>query len=114
MADYSDAILSQVLTLTGESDEDLLTVLIEMATERVLSLTNRTTLVSGLKPAVTQWTIVAYNRIGMEGETSRSGEGGITSAFAEIPLDIQRMISQYRLARVCGKTYEAEEESDDD
>lgn len=93
--------------LTAEKDEDLLQTLLTMAEEKVLSLTNRSRMIYPLKPAVRDWAIVAYNRMGMEGETSRS-EGGISSAFAEIPKDIEEAIKRYRLGRVSGRAYEKE------
>lgn len=91
--------------ITGESDEELLSLLLTMAEEKVLSLANRTKMIYPLKPAVRDWAIVAYNRLGMQGETSRS-EGGISSAFAEIPKDIDEAIKRYRLGRVSGHAYE--------
>lgn len=91
--------------LTGESDEELLSLLLSMAEEKILALTNRSKIIYPLKPAVRDWALIAYNRRGMEGETSRS-EGGISSAFAEIPKDIDEAIKKYRLGRVCGHAYE--------
>lgn len=91
--------------ITGESDAELLSLLLTLAEEKVLSLANRTKMIYPLKPAVRDWAVVAYNRLGMQGETSRS-EGGISSAFAEIPKDIDQMIKRYRLGRVCGHAYE--------
>lgn len=96
------AILKKI---TGESDEELLSLLFTMAEEKVLSLTNRSKMIYPLQPVVREWTVVAYNRLGMQGETSRS-EGGISSAFAEIPQDISEAIKRYRLGRVCGYAYE--------
>lgn len=91
--------------ITGEGDEELLSLLLSMAEEKVLSLANRKKMIYPLKPAVREWAVIAYNRQGMEGETSRS-EGGISSAFAEIPKDIEETIKRYRLGRVCGRAYE--------
>lgn len=91
--------------ITGESDEELLSLLLQMAEDKVLSLTNRTKMIYPLKPAVRDWAVIAYNRLGMEGEASRS-EGGISSAFVEVPKDIQDAICRYRLGRVSGHAYE--------
>lgn len=91
--------------ITGENDEDLLNTLLQMAEEKVLSLTNRTKMIYPLKPAVREWAVVAYNRLGMQGETSRS-EAGISSSFAEIPKEIDDAIKRYRLGRVSGHAYE--------
>lgn len=91
--------------LTGEGDEELLSLLFSLAEEKILSLTNRKKIIYPLKPAVREWATVAYNRMGMQGETSRS-EGGISSAFAEIPKEIEEAIKRYRLGRVNGHAYE--------
>lgn len=96
----------QILSkITGESDEELLSLLLEISEERILALTNRSTITPGLKGAVRDYAVIAYNRMGMEGETSRS-EAGISSAFVEIPKNIQDVINQNRLARVSGHAYE--------
>lgn len=97
--------LEMLKKITGESDNDLLSLLLQMAEDKVLALANRTKMIYPLKPAVRDWAIVAYNRMGMQGETSRS-EGGISSAFAEIPKDIEAAIKKYRLGRVSGHAYE--------
>lgn len=99
--------LEILVTLTGESNNGLLTALLQEAQERILSETRRTVMIDQLRPAVRSWALVAYNRLGMEGETSRS-EAGITSAFAEIPKDIMNAIMNYRLARTGGKAHETE------
>ena len=101
--------LEMLKKLTGESDEELLFSLLKMAEGEILSLTNRSRMTENLKPAVRKWALIAYNRMGMEGEASRS-EGGISSAFVEIPKEIQDAIKRYRLGRVCGHAYEAENE----
>ena len=99
--------LEMLKKITGESDEDLLSLLLTMAEEKILALSGRTKMIYPLKPAVREWAVIAYNRQGMEGETSRS-EGGISSAFAEIPKDIETVIKRYRLGRIGGHAYEKE------
>lgn len=98
--------LQIVKTMTGETDEALLNVLLQEAEERLLNETGRAVLPDGLATTKRSWAIVAYNRLSMEGETSRS-EAGISSAFAEIPADIQNAIYRYRLARVGGKYHDS-------
>ena len=100
-----------VKKITGETDDELIELLLQMAEEKVLALTNRTKLINNLKPAVRQWAIIEYNRLGMQGEASRS-EGGISSSFVEIPKEIQDAICRYRLGRVNG--YAHEKESDEE
>ena len=91
--------------LTGESDKDTLSIFMQIAEERLLYLTNRTVMIPRLKAARRDWAVIAYNRWGMEGETSRS-QGGISSVFAEIPKEIEKVIQETRIARVGGKVHE--------
>lgn len=95
--------------LTGESDEELLSLLREEAEAFVLSYTNRTKLVSGLNKAVRDLTIIALNRIGTEGETGRS-EAGETYSFDNAPKHIYDILNRYRLVRIGGKAHEAKTE----
>ena len=91
--------------VTGCQDETLVASLLEMAEEEILALTNRTVLIDRLKPAKRKWALIAYNRMGTEGETSRS-EGGISASFVEIPAEIKSVVEQCRIARVAGHAHE--------
>lgn len=97
--------IEMVKKITGEADEDLLSLLLQMAEEKLLSLTNRTKMIPAMNPAKRDWAIIAYNRLGMEGESSRS-QAGISSSFVEIPEDIKETIKRLRIARVSGHAYE--------
>ena len=99
--------IERVQTLTGEKDEDLIEILLDDAEAFVLSYTNRTRLKTGLEKAVRDLAVIALNRMGTEGEKSRS-EGGESYAFDDAPKQIYDTLNRYRLARVGGKTYEAE------
>lgn len=99
--------IERVQTLTGEKDEDLIEILLDDAEAFVLSYTNRTRLKTGLEKAVRDLAVIALNRIGTEGEKSRS-EGGESYTFDDAPKQIYDTLNRYRLARVGGKTYEAE------
>ena len=70
--------------MTGETDEGLLQMLYENAEQEILALTNRTKLNTALKAAAEKWALIAWNRMGLEGESSRS-EAGISSTFIEVP-----------------------------
>lgn len=96
--------------MTGSEDWELLNALLETAEAELLVYTRRSVLPVGLVTCKRQWALVAFNRRGMEGETSRN-EGGISSSFAEIPAEIREQANAYRLARVAGKTFEAEGET---
>lgn len=99
--------IERIQTLTGEKDEDLIEILLNDAEAFVLSYTNRTRLKTGLEKAVRDLAVIALNRMGTEGEKSRS-EGGESYTFDDAPKQIYDTLNRYRLARVGGKTYEAE------
>lgn len=91
--------------LTGEQDEELIAVLLEDAESFVLSYTMRTNIITPLKKSVRDLAIVALNRMGTEGESSRS-EGGETYNFNDAPRQIFDILNRYRICRVGGITYE--------
>lgn len=111
MAETAWNDVSILKKLTGESDEELLSLLLIMAEEKLLELTNRSKMTSKLTSAKRNWAVIAYNRLGMEGEGSRS-QGGISSAFIDIPEDIAGAIKAARIARVGGKVHEKTEDQD--
>lgn len=111
MAETAWNDVSILKKLTGESDEELLSLLLIMAEEKLLELTNRTKMIPKLTAAKRDWAVIAYNRLGMEGEGSRS-QGGISSAFIDIPEDIAGAIKAARIARVGGKVHEKTEDQD--
>lgn len=97
--------IEKLKKLTGESDEELLFLLLEEAEAFVLSYTNRTKLVSGLDKAVRDLAVIALNRMGTEGESSRSGAGESYN-FNDAPKQIYDVLNRYRLARIGGKAHE--------
>lgn len=106
---YNLKEIERIETLTGESDEELLSFLLEDAEEFVLSYTNRTRIVAGLQKTVRDLAVIALNRRGTEGETGRS-EGGESYSFDAAPKHIYDVLNHYRLSRVGGKTYENKKE----
>ena len=101
--------IEKLKKLTGEGDDILLSLLLDEATAFVLSYTGRTKIVTGLEKAVRDLAVIALNRMGTEGEASRSG-GGESYSFANAPKHIYDTLDRYRLARIGGKTYEAKTE----
>ncbi len=101
--------IEKLAKLTGESDEELLTLLLEEAEAFVLAYTNRTRIVTGLEKAVRDLAVIALNRMGTEGETGRS-EGGESYSFDNAPKQIYDVLNRYRLARVGGRAHEAKAE----
>lgn len=102
--------LEKLKKQTGESDEELLSLLLEDAETFVLSYTNRSRMIPELKRTVRDLAIIALNRIGTEGESGRS-EAGENYQFQEAPKHIYDNLNRYRLIRVGGKRYEGEEKS---
>ena len=95
--------------LTGSTDTALIDVLLSEATNRILELTGRTKLPTGLEPAVRELAVLMYNRLGSEGMSSRNdSEIGISSTFVDIPDDLMKQICRWRLCRVGGAFYEAD------
>lgn len=101
--------IEKLKKLTGESDDILLSLLLEEATAFVLSYTGRTKIVTGLEKAIRDLAVIALNRMGTEGEASRSG-GGESYSFDNAPKHIYDTLDRYRLVRIGGKTYEAKTE----
>lgn len=102
--------IEKLKILTGESDEALLSLLLEDAKEFVLGYTGRMVMAPGLEKTVRDLAVVAYNRRGTEGESSRSG-GGESYSFDAAPRHIYDVLDRYRLARIGGRAYEAKTES---
>lgn len=97
------------IRITGRSIEDAEMYLL-LAERFLLSETRRTILNDALESAQLELAVIISNREGMEGEVSRS-EGGISITMAELPVTIQRTISQQRLARVGGHAFEKKSET---
>lgn len=92
---------------TGITDADLLQLLLEDAESYVLEYTQRKQLPEGLRKTVRDLAVIAWHRMGTEGEAARS-EGGESYTFADIPQSMYNVLNRYRLAKVGGKAYESE------
>ena len=103
--------IEKLKLITGEGDDklNLLSLLLSDAEEFVLSYTNRTVLPDGLKKPVRDLALIAYNRMGTEGETGRS-EGGESYSFDAAPKQIYDVLDRYRLVGAGGRRYEAKKE----
>lgn len=97
----------RIKILTGERDEELVEVVLEDATDWVLAYTGRKKMIPELKKTVRDLAVIAINRMGTEGESSRTGAGESYN-FDNAPKQIYDVLNRYRLARVGGVTYEAE------
>lgn len=101
--------IEKIKQLTGEHDENLLSLLLSDAEEFVLGYTNRTNLPAVLNKTVRDLAVIAYNRIGTEGEAGRTGAGESYS-FDNAPKQIYDVLDSYRLLRIGGRTYEVKTE----
>lgn len=83
-----------------EPGDKLVSVLWEDAKNEVLNYCNRSKVQKGMEVAIRNLAIVYYNRMGSEGESSRS-EGGISRTFETgIPLEIKQSLARFRVAKV--------------
>ena len=94
-----------VSRLTGEEDDELIAILLNDAEEFVKSYTGRKQITTELEKAVRDLAVIALNRMGTEGENSRS-EGGESYSFNDAPKQIYETLNRFRLCRVGGRTYE--------
>ena len=98
----------QNLIPSDEWDDALIGQLIEDAEDWVLAYCNRTTIPDSLVRTVGDLAIVAFNRLGTEGDQSRS-EAGESYSFEVAPAHIFKILDKYRLVRAGGHAYEASE-----
>lgn len=92
-----------------EDADDLLLQLLDDAELTALAYMHRTTLPEMLATSIGDAALVAYNRLGTEGESSRS-EGGESYNFIELPEKFYNIWKTYRLARVGGNAFENEQD----
>lgn len=92
--------------MTGETDTDLLQLLLDDAEQYVKEYTQREKIPNGLKKTIRDLAVIAYHRMGTEGEAARTGSGE-SYTFVDIPQSIYNTMNRYRLAHVGGKTYES-------
>lgn len=80
----------------NEEDTELLEQLLEDAEAEILDYCNRDVLLPRMLGLQRELAIVYYNRLGSEGESSRS-EGGVSVSYStDIPENIKRRLSSYR------------------
>ncbi len=98
--------IEELKLMTGESDERLLSLLVSRSERYVLQYTNRTTIIPALEGVVADLALIAYNRMGTEGESGRS-EAGESYSFNDAPKQVYSILNKYRLARCGGHAHEA-------
>ena len=91
-------MIERLLILLGnppECDMELVETCLSMAQDAVLDYIQRDELPKAAESVVIKLAVIYYNRLGNEGENSRS-EGGISQSFSnDIPMDIQRQLWNY-------------------
>lgn len=81
------------------SKDDLLNMLLEDAEGEILDYTNRDILPDKAQALQREVAITYYNRMGSEGEASRS-EGGVSVSYSiEIPENIKKRLNSLRLLK---------------
>ena len=99
--------MEKLKKLTGGSDEALLSLLLEDAEEYALAYTNRTKVLPAMLKPIRELAVIAYNRLGTEGEAKRS-EAGENYEFDSAPKHIYNALKACRLVRCGGHAYESE------
>lgn len=80
----------------NEEDIALLEQLLEDAEFEILDYCNREVLLPRMLGLQRELAVIYYNRLGSEGESSRS-EGGVSVSYStDIPENIKRRLSSYR------------------
>ena len=97
----------KVLTGIPNGQEELISVLLGDAADAVCDFIGRDNVPERLVSVQVQLAVIAYNRRGAEGESSRS-EGGISQSFDALPPDMLRRLRSY--PRKAGVIHSADSE----
>ncbi len=88
--------LTNIKIRTNEDDVILLNQLLEDAEAEILDYCNRDILLPRMLGLQRELAVIYYNRLGSEGESSRS-EGGVSISYStDIPENIKRRLNSYR------------------
>lgn len=96
MADHRlyDRFVSRFGETIQEGREGYINSLLCEAEDKVLDITGRSEVPVQLDSLVVKLAVIAYNKTGSEGESSRS-EGGISRAFDDLPEDDKARLINY-------------------
>ena len=96
-------MLNQLKLLLGDTEaenDELLSLLLSRAEQSILTYTRRNVLLPELKYIAVSLALAAYNRMGAEGQKSRT-EGGVSRTFeVDIPAEVKTQLNRYIKARV--------------
>lgn len=84
------------LDIKDNNEDPLIELLLDEAKETILDITNLDIIPLGLEGAQRDLAIIAYNKIGVEGETSHS-EGGISRNYEDIPSSLMKKLKAFRI-----------------
>lgn len=90
-----------------EWDDNLMSQLVDDAEDWVLAYCHRTQIPDTLIRTIGDLATVAFNRLGTEGDQSRS-EAGESYNFETAPAYIFKILDKYRIARVGGHAHETQ------
>lgn len=102
----------QNLVQSDEYNAVLMGQLVDDAADYAEAYTHRTSIPDALLRTIGDLAIVAFNRMGTEGDASRS-EAGESYTFEVAPAHIYSILNKYRLARSGGNAHEAKQSEDD-
>lgn len=84
------------------SQDELLNMLLEDAESEILDFCNRDILLPKMEGLQRELAIIYYNRIGSEGESSRS-EGGVSVSYStDVPEGIKNRLVAFRKLKLVG------------
>lgn len=95
--------------ITDDSQDGLITALLSDAEDSVRDYIGREEVPARLISVQVQLAVIAYNKRGAEGESSRS-EGGISQSFDGLPPELLARLKNY--PRKAGVLYTADSEQD--
>lgn len=84
--------------LPDAADDALLNDLLNEAGAFICAYTRRDEVPSALEDAQVRIAAIAFNRMGMEGESAHS-EGGVSRTADALPADLKSWLNSWRLAR---------------
>lgn len=97
--------------LTGETDNDKVSLFLSLAEEKILEVTNRTKLPDALVSSQFELAVALYNRNGDEGESSHS-EGGVNRSYVSVD-EILKHVKNYRLSPVARRYQDAKKKDEE-
>jgi len=98
--------LKMLLNIKDDDNNELLELLLEKAESYIKMYTQRSKISDSFNNIILDIAVIFYNRLGSEGEISRSV--GISQTFESefIPKHIEKQLNRYRLVKIASVVYE--------